>query len=64
MAEAMKCDRCGQFYDFYSENITVDRYKHKVNGFRYALDKLGTGDGMDLCKDCLQKLLEFMNEST
>lgn len=62
MAEAMKCDRCGKFYVFYGKNITVDRWKYKVNGFRYTFNRAGTGEGMDLCPDCLQKLYEFMNE--
>lgn len=64
MAEAKKCDRCGQFYDFYSKDIIIDRYKHKVNGFRYTFDRVGTGEGIDLCPDCMQKLFEFMNKRT
>lgn len=62
MAEAKKCDRCGQFYDFYGKTVTIDGYKCKVNGFRYKFNNSNNSDYKDLCPDCLQKLFEFMNE--
>lgn len=62
MAEAKKCDRCGQFYDFYSKIVTIDRCNHKVNGFRYTFGNSNIIVNKDLCPDCLQKLFEFMNE--
>ena len=61
---AMKCDRCGKYYDYY--------FKREVNGenvrtqnciYLYLLDtygNLGEKERYDLCPECMAKLKEFL----
>ena len=50
MAKALKCDRCGAFYDLNS--MWMDYYIFKG---------LGTTQRLDLCPDCYAKLLMFLD---
>ena len=65
MSYAMKCDRCGKYYDYY--------FKREVNGenvrtqnciFLYLVDthgNLGEKERYDLCPECMAKLKEFLD---
>lgn len=60
MADAKKCDRCGNFY------IEKDK-QSEINGLRVDYIKLYRSDGYcikkyDLCDDCVTALLEFMKK--
>lgn len=62
---AMKCDRCGKYYDqYYKENL-ADGTKVDVSnaiilaqlsGFRNYIDRRY----YDLCPECMAKLKEFL----
>lgn len=53
MAKALKCDRCGQFYDLLTASrnyriiLSTEEYKHE----KYV----------DLCPDCYEKLCDFLD---
>ncbi len=53
MAKALKCDRCGQFYDLLTETR-----KYRIRDFSelYKNEKY-----VDLCPDCYAELLLFLN---
>lgn len=62
MANAKKCDRCGEFY------LKNSRYEKNVNGRKHIVDGVckttrnnDTVDYMDLCDDCLSALDNFLN---
>lgn len=69
---AKKCDRCGKYYDLYEMDIP-ERYKDKMNGKMNCVALHGKDiercDGMptgcskpiDLCPDCMDGLLEYLN---
>lgn len=67
MANAKKCDRCGSFYDQYS-NVTsvmdVDTVR-SMNGVSFininTENVYTTKFTYDLCPSCLDSLIEFMN---
>lgn len=52
MAKALKCDRCGQFYDL----IKAVR-KYQI----HDMDEKNFNKTVDLCPDCYEKLLIFLN---
>lgn len=64
MSNALKCDRCGKYYDYY--------FKREVNGVDvrtpniiclYVADthgNLGEKEYYDLCPECMAKLKEFL----
>lgn len=61
---AMKCDRCGKYYDYY--------FKREVNGknvrsqnsiflyLKYEDGDLADKEYYDLCPECMAKLKEFL----
>lgn len=52
MARALKCDRCGTFYDYIKD---LRRYQiHDMNEKNY-------NKTIDLCPDCHIKLLKFLD---
>ena len=53
MAKALKCDRCGQFYDYIK---CLRRYQIRDTE-KEKLDKTI----IDLCPDCYAKLLRFLD---
>lgn len=61
MAKALKCDRCGKYYD---KNRTCIEYKGKkihLEGMAFA-----NGGGYytmhkDLCDECIDQLVEFFD---
>ena len=61
MANARKCDRCGKLYEEYN----VGYNNKKPNGIQLiSLDTSHKYFGyflMDLCPDCMKKLLDFAN---
>lgn len=64
MSNAMKCDRCGQYYDYY--------FKREVNGvnvrpqnsiilcFKDIYSNLGEKECYDICPECMAKLKKFL----
>lgn len=60
MANAMKCDRCGQYYDENKQHKTTGRISgSKITGISLVCD-LGSDTWIDLCDDCITDLKEFM----
>lgn len=58
MAQAMKCDRCGKYYD---ENrlYKIRRYDERMVGIRF--EGYSNMDlSIDLCDDCLKALIKFL----
>lgn len=53
MAKALKCDRCGSFYDY----IKCLR-KYQI----HDMDEKNFNKTVDLCPDCYHKLLNFLDE--
>ena len=58
---ARKCDRCGAYYDHYNGHKNNEE---NANGFIFIdkdmNDKYFSRNSVDLCHDCLLKLLDFM----
>lgn len=54
MAKALKCDRCGQFYDLLTElrNYRIRDFSESCKYEKYV----------DLCPDCYEKLINFLDE--
>ena len=58
MAWAMKCDRCGKFFDYNLDDCCAMAYliydvlktKHSIDGEKY-----------DLCPDCIESLGRWFN---
>lgn len=61
MAKAMKCDRCGSFYDTYQGCKYRENgdYYNKLYLCRYS--HANTSDlEFDMCPDCMMALISFM----
>lgn len=70
MADARRCDVCGEFYDI-PENVTFRSEPYRVGNFirvyKFTIDKAKTtnyGDHdtmhFDACENCLQDVIDFM----
>lgn len=69
---AKKCDRCGKYYDLYEMDIP-EIYKDRMNGKMNFValhgkdiercDGMPTGSSrpIDLCPDCMEKLISFLD---
>lgn len=61
---AMKCDRCGKYYDYYFEReVNGENARSQNSIFLYLKDKygnLGEKEYYDLCPGCMAKLKEFL----
>ena len=53
MAKALKCDRCGGFFDYI-------KYLRKYQ--IHDMDERNFNKTIDLCPDCYNKLLNFLDE--
>lgn len=61
MAKALKCDRCGKYYDIpklnfetqYRPNIDIELVQH---GERFSFN--------DICQECTQELVDWLNLKT
>lgn len=53
MAKALKCDRCGGFFDY---------IKHLRKYQIHDMDERNFNKTIDLCPDCYNKLLNFLDE--
>lgn len=56
MAKAKKCDMCGQYYD--------DNKKYRkcnIEGARFTDGKFKRSNKIDLCDDCIDELIKFLN---
>lgn len=66
MAIARKCDACGKLYDGYKGCIAS---KRNYNGIKLCYTEPGgvnilyESARMDLCPDCMQKLIELITPS-
>lgn len=61
MANAMKCDRCGQYYDENKQHKTIGRILgSKITGISLVCDFDSHDKMIDLCDDCITDLKEFM----
>ena len=55
MANAKKCDRCGEYYDEPDSNC--------IGGINIVPVSEGTIYTFDLCEDCLENLYDFLRLS-
>ena len=53
MSKALKCDRCGQFYDLFKE---IREYRIMNFSESHMNEKY-----VDLCPDCYEKLCDFLD---
>lgn len=61
MAEAMKCDRCGKFYEDNTKVETEGRIKGGTIGGVATTTKRGEWDrDYDLCDECVEAFKRFM----
>lgn len=59
MSRAIKCDRCGKYYEAKIDNYYV-KNTYPVNSIKVCNDSgfdLGT---YDLCRDCMRDLYDFL----
>ena len=61
MAKALRCDRCGKFYDRNHKVVENEGKKIHLQGIAFV-----NGGGYytmhrDLCDECLDQLVEFFN---
>jgi hypothetical protein len=62
MANAKKCDRCGEFYEKNVRyELTAGGRKTVIDGVCKTTSNECTVDYMDLCDDCLSALDNFLN---
>lgn len=64
--QAMKCDRCGKFYDYYAGSKTLMNTE-KTNGImlidRDLEWKYYNRRSYDLCLECMKELEDFLNNN-
>lgn len=58
MSSAIKCDRCGKYFDKYTSKRHIDGLC--VRGFR-MITSAGNHNAYDLCENCVEDLYTFMN---
>lgn len=71
--DAFKCDRCGKLYEGYYKDKTKTERINPVTGLfvsnsmkflvQNANATISGGRYYDLCKDCMNKLIDFMDIS-
>lgn len=61
MANALKCDRCGNFYTFDDKDsrLSVNK-RYKVGGITFMSTSGDYHSEMDLCSECANKLVRFL----
>lgn len=59
MARAMKCDRCGKYYDR-NGLYKIRRYDEIMAGIRFEGYNNVDRRSIDLCDDCLKALIKFL----
>ena len=57
MSLAIKCDRCGKYFDKYAPKRSIDG--KFVRGIKIFTS--GSYRECDLCEDCVEDLYKFMN---
>lgn len=64
MSDAMKCDRCGKYYDYYFKREVSGKNVRSQNSISlYLKDDYGNladKKCYDLCPECMAKLEEFL----
>ena len=58
MSSAIKCDRCGKYFDKYASKKFIGGLC--VRGFRMITGN-GNCNAYDLCENCVEDLYAFMN---
>lgn len=67
MAKAVKCDRCGQFFEYYDVKANSGRIYLGFNTLTQG--SYNTNDGYyykktyELCKDCCREFNEWLEEA-
>ena len=59
MANALKCDRCGKFYEHYMGIKLVDKGAYYCSMSLFSERGCNRRD-FDICRECMTKLVEFM----
>lgn len=64
---AMKCDRCGQLYEYYDGGKTF-KDTEKANAIQLVDDDLDKGrwfrKAYDLCPDCMREFEDFLKDKS
>lgn len=61
--QAMKCDRCGKYYEYYSGTKRISKFESNSVLLR-DVDLNRTyfaRNGYDLCEDCMYALIDFLD---
>lgn len=61
MAKALKCDRCGKYYDRNHKVVETKGKKIPVSGMAFVNGGTYYTMHNDLCDECLGQLAEFLN---
>ena len=63
MAIAMRCDRCGKYYDKNHKVVEHEGKRIHLKGMAFVNGECGRYYAIhkDLCDDCLDLLVEFFN---
>lgn len=61
MAKALRCDRCGKYYDKNHKVVETKGKKIPVSGAAFVNGGTHYTMHKDLCDDCLDQLAEFFN---
>ena len=65
---ARKCDRCGKHYDYYSKEYLISEKEYQINAIS-LLEFNVRGDSCDgqlfydLCPDCLEEVISFIQNN-
>lgn len=60
MAKAIKCDRCGAYYDKNERFVVLRNGSTRVDGIATTTLNGFYHKSYELCDDCLEKLREFL----
>lgn len=64
MADAMKCDRCGKYYEIDDKNNSFKHHSRIYNVFDFNLLTTDRANRIDLCPDCQDAFEEWMKNKT
>lgn len=65
MTKALKCDRCGRFYEIY-DGIPLNEGEGKYNGMsllKWDTSYSALNQDYDLCPECMKSLFEWLKEA-
>lgn len=62
MASAMRCDRCGKYYDKNHKVVEYESKRIHLRGINFVIYEYRLPRGYrDLCDDCLDLVCELLN---